>query len=1757
MNFQNIIENSELIYSFKSRWSLKKVTCNISCYEAYPLEDLDTVICNIIDLNKGRIEENTLASLLGFNVIDDFNVIPKRYADDAEKQLFQSVIKSVLKWHLISKDDGYFILTDLGSYALERNEKYKFFNAQKILFENFNILPSDKRENILFPYYNAFGISSEITSKREINPVEIDLLSVFNPEKTELIERHNLQSATQNNIFKSVLSPYFKIESTEIEISLYRSNEQYYPIIFHGNSICFEANELLYYPDNNKQLKQKIEEGLYKKLINDPTAILSYEALYPFEDLLEFDTLLLDSRLDWQDDSLLDYLWRESNANHWKTLTQNADINFIKSHAESIKENIDWAVLSLRIDDIFLVEHATSLPWNFTTISNDENRSIKTIQSLLLIDELTDEEWDWHALSEKFEYDFIRDNISRLNFDLSLLTKSNSESIQGLIRKHPDKNWDYHYISTDYDLSFILDNIDVLFPFTKLETIIGRGFSDSIWSEKFASSSVFKEAIVASKDTYLKDFSITTQDFIWSDLSINFFLEANVIEWKSGRYVKGFECNPYLNWTKQIFEKYHKYIQTEIGYSHISKSIADTTIIEEYPEFNWDWNAISENIAILKSERFIQTHRDKLEWHIVLVNIDYPIIERLFDELNLIQILSDSEKLWSLFTEKCSIEFVRSHISLDWDWGIITQRFYKQIKTSSLGNTKWVDKWDWSFLTQNLELSDIIEYLELYKERWDWQYLSEHLEVSFILANLEDYNDYWEWSTLLASKFTSSDFKLNTQLVKIATCFSVLENEKKFLLWSQLTKCFSFTELKDIILQTSTYESFNWDLKYFTNHPDFHVRKYLDECIEIVDWNILSGSNNLNRDLKWDKQLWNYKGWINDVVNQLDNNDYQWDFKNLSRLDSINWNDQLLFKYKDKFDWEFLSEYSTCFSAHKDLLKRFGRFSRYINFKVFSKRADSEISEKLLSKYIDENWDWEALSSNTSISISAEFIRKNESKKWDWQALSQNDNIILNNSTIIELADRNWNWELLSNRTDLQFTSDFIKQLYTKPFNWYAISQNQEFTPNIDVLLLIGDKEIDWERVSQKIDLETNIEVLSKFHNKVNWKSITSNPSLNISDRTLLKNYQDHLDWHFISNSDRFILDIDNLIQFKSLLNWEVINSRNDFEISQNYLEPLSDVINWSIASSSMLINFNEVIIEKYRNNWDWRALSKNPQVIEKLDNILTKYKPELNVVHFLERFEEKNREPYIYHFTHLFNAVEVIKSRKILSRNMAEGKFANAAGTLVDRRNDAHGYARFYFRPQTPTQFYNECLGWDSNSGYLKQWSYYGEHFSKWVTYYPQARNLGLPKCPIPVFFKFSLKEVLNKLMKNCFYSSGNMQTNWSKVYKVSENPDNLNVEHLYSDISDGIDTYKEYSQQEFLILNELDFSELNSFEIICYNEEYESLLKNLIGKDILSEKINSDGWGVFHRNNRRISFADDNDSISISSDYSDDAYFAIKSPALPDIKILNPENIKKESKDEIYAYPSISFEKTSQPIEVRFVDKSIGIRDWIIYTNSSKYINTLTWDSPFELIKYISNLEPEILELYKSKVRHYTIEKHTSLVLNQFEEYFINNDLGIDKNIFRTFLALHDIGKPLAESNGNRAKQHSFTVEIIKKVWSKLAFPSSSLSIAIALASEDVIGEYFQNKISLEIAIGNIVELANHSNLPLFVFFKLYIIYYQCDTGSYTKDAGGLKFLEHLFEYNGSGQKVFDASEGLLKFSSNYWAMYIHLKETLCKLN
>lgn len=197
-----------------------------------------------------------------------------------------------------------------------------------------------------------------------------------------------------------------------------------------------------------------------------------------------------------------------------------------------------------------------------------------------------------------------------------------------------------------------------------------------------------------------------------------------------------------------------------------------------------------------------------------------------------------------------------------------------------------------------------------------------------------------------------------------------------------------------------------------------------------------------------------------------------------------------------------------------------------------------------------------------------------------------------------------------------------------------------------------------------------------------------------------------------------------------------------------------------------------------------------------------------------------------------------------------------------------------------------------------------------------------------------------------------------------------------------------------------------------------------------------------------------------------------------------------------------------------------------------------------------------PALEDLYITRVRHYTTKDHTINVLNQFEKYFANHFYECEKEVFILFLLLHDIGKPIAYKKGNRYNQYIETVRIISENKEKLHLLEDDFLLFKALLGADTLGLYMQDKMSLDDTYLKIKEQSNLSKFDLKSFFYLLSVYYQCDVASYTKDAGGIRYLEYLFEYN-NGLKIYDDSSKLLKFSSNFQHKFIALSNKINGIN
>jgi len=1196
---------------------------------------------------------------------------------------------------------------------------------------------------------------------------------------------------------------------------------------------------------------------------------------------------------------------------------------------------------------------------------------------------------------------------------------------------------------------------------------------------------------------------------------------------------------------------------------------------------------------------------------------------------------------WKLVTDSVSENFILENFyDYAWDFSVLSSKESSFVECAILSNSSYTLLWQWTELVPKLSNDFIIKTLPILNEKygllqpaqiqrfwnnitykldrdflkstageflfeWDWSFITKDLFTKDeILNNLDDDAGYWDWHYLLNKVITTEELETEPIYRDIQRAKTLIKNEqrkkdvislltRKFLNKPALLEHWMNAEKED----TSGVIELDWDV--LSNHKQFiYDDFFISKFVDYWNWDLLSENRNIFR-LKDENDKINYN-LVDSVKGRLRTKQFKWNWSVLSRNRELVRNFKILSdqSFIRKWDWAYISEFSEFINVNKkfnEIRYLYNTLQDFIDWKLLSRRKDIHFDKDLLSALSNKSWDWQFLSESNNLEIDNDLLIQLQANPWNWKALSKNKNIRLtlpktpeelenNPGILISLKDKEWDWIYLSERKDLEVSYHLIKE--TKDKNWNYKQLTHYFLKDdlllVNYLRLLQDKDLHWSLLSSSSKPKFTCDFINEFKNYWDWNALSNNKSVALT-RELITQFDK---WNFSSLTKRpEIIENPEWIFEQKGRNWDwnYISSNDKFLIDREFVDMFSDKLNFTKLSSNPTVKFTAALLKKYYRKWDYNLLEhnysilRNSELTESLNEIISDHAS----IKFVQKIDSQNSKwkGHIYHFTHLTNAATVINSRKILSRNEAlKNGFSNAAGSVVDNRHDAHQFARFYFRPQTPTQFYNENLGKDTSSGYLKQWRFYDGYKwvynSLWKSHYPQALRLGLPRCPIPVFFRFRLNEVLEKMESICHISNGNMQTGWANYGSINTMIGKFNFEDLYSTINNTVSgdwhDYIEYSQQEFLVKDEFDFSDFESIEIIVPDESSKGALLKLVGfNNLLSDKILVDDseFSIFHRENRKVSVTYDDNLLNVKTDYKDKHILLIEFDDSTEAKNIEGNIISVSSKIIKGDTQILATLPTDVSFKVKFIDELS--REWIVFQNAKNEddFQSISYTPPFitnenvlseaksEIQKLIL-LDAELDEIYKTKVRHYTLFDHTVLVYTQYLKYKWSLLPEKFKDLFKTFLLLHDVGKPIAFAKGNKDNQYKYTQEILRRVWRKTNFSVEELEIALALSSGDPIGEYFQGKIAAVETTTLLSELAIKANIDIQSFFNLFMIYYQCDISSYTGDAHGFKYLEHLFEYR-DGEKIYDENEGGLRFSSAYHEKYLKLKQLIkeCK--
>lgn len=1466
------INNAEYIYSATTKWGVKKYSCDVAYYTEEPLDDLYYVICSVLASNEGVYDKRSLGILLGFSMSDyDSDGKHEVYYDVAEVRMLDDILKIVEEEHLIkiNESEHEIILTRLGEISLKELKHYQFFTGRQDVYEHSMLKSEMPMAMLMFPFYKDMGISTTLHTTKQIWPDDSEIDDIIYGHPNQLIKRLELQSRVKSNIYYADIEEYFDNDIKQVSIRLYQHNGEYIPAVMNGEQVAVRATELVCEPVNELRRENLVLECLFQKLWDDKNAVLDYSALEPYFDLVDYEELTKDTRTVWTDKQLLDVIVDRANQTCWRNITRHCDVAVLRGSIDEFQENIDWPIFTERIDDDFLVTNFKEYPWDLEVISGDMNRKESVIEALILIQKETEEDWNWDELEKRLSESFVLAHLNIVKVDLARYT-NDTENVREAILANTDKRWDWDKVEKAFDLHFIYDHIVSIGAHITFIPLFDRIFSDNVWASSFASSPLFKAVVkeASKNEGVLASAIFNDKDYVWIPSVIDLLVENGLLSWESTPYMIGFECNPHIVWDKPFFERYSSSVTTEEGQKFVSQKIGDVDILIQNPAFNWHWDSISCNSILLSEKRLYTTFGKKLNWTLLLEHqTDSDFLQSLdgIDEM-----IGDDGSAWSAFSAIASTDYVISKYKdaqFPWDWTILTERMFHKLKLENLGNKLFVDKWDWNYLSQNVD-------------------------TEFLENNLEKFSGHWNW-TVVFSRILSAERRLNIEYLDgIATVLTNIKGKEKCLAgWHALTEQYSFKELKNLIKATIRKRNYWWDITYFCQHKEFDVFRDLDDCRSLVDWDELSSSSSVDQSFKFNPKLKiKPKAWIDDIKSVLSESRNRWNFALLSHFESLRDERWFVSQYKDKVDWEYLSQSSRifCVPDKQKLNEVIESFKDFVNFKILSKRSDVDI-EQIIKINPKGDYDYNDLLERHVLSATLDMVEAKPDYGWNWQMVTSQSSFVPSNKFMYEHMNDDLNWNVLSKQDNQKVWGD--EKLIV------ALAKNASIS-----------NSIDWGHVSSQKYFPLTDTVLEYVPvDELNWKSLSGRKVI----IPFLEAYADYIDWRIVSQSKHlFVGNGEVLSQYKDHLIWSIVCRREEFKFSNEILEAYSEYIDWDLASGSIDIDFSKSLVEKFKDKWNWPVLVKNRAFHNKVDVSDMPFVKQTNIVDFIKHFP---RRPKAYHFTHMSNAVKIIRAMKLQSRNYADGNFSNSAGSNVHRTNKAHRFARFYFMPKSPTQFYNECLGKDSDDR----------------KYYGKAYNLGLPKCPMPVFFIFDVEELLMAMPEKCYYSNGNMQKDSSRCFKVIEEPNRIKAREIYINSSDTFDE----RQQEFLVDGELDFSKLNNVEICCYDSFQAEMLREEL-KGSKWEDVVSVGPTLFERKNKELFFSDSSDSIRISTDYVCPFEFKISyTGEVP--TIINKNNVIRQRDNNIFVSSCVEIKKDT-PFEIYFEVNTPRQGSWLIYRNS-----------------------------------------------------------------------------------------------------------------------------------------------------------------------------------------------------------------------------
>ena len=414
-----------------------------------------------------------------------------------------------------------------------------------------------------------------------------------------------------------------------------------------------------------------------------------------------------------------------------------------------------------------ILSYAKHLNWHTISLYNDLTILLKD-SNPEDVDSIKSLNWQWLSSNKNIEWSpkIIDTYIDKWNWS-SLSINETVPFNQELIDKFSDR-WDWYSFYHNDKFPWSFDLVEK-------------------YEDKLDFDYIFSCSTMPLSIKLIEKHKNIWNEHHWSSISyFNKFITWNeVFLFKEYFLLEYLSCNENLIWTLALLTQY----EDKWNWSSLSanKNLPWSLELLEKYEQRWDWNNISNNQSIEWTEKLIDRFDDKLYFDTILNDNQINEGEYWYEDSN---------------------------------YGLSSN---KNVCLTEELIEKYIDRWNWSILSENKKLPWSVDFFNKHIEKWDWYKLSGNNKFPFTEVIIGTYEERWKWNVITPKTYHDGAF------------YDLDLSSNENLPWSEsfIDKYSERWNWKHLFYN----KGINWTVKFLHKHSDKLVCTHYDTPSPI--WNEL------------------------------------------------------------------------------------------------------------------------------------------------------------------------------------------------------------------------------------------------------------------------------------------------------------------------------------------------------------------------------------------------------------------------------------------------------------------------------------------------------------------------------------------------------------------------------------------------------------------------------------------------------------------------------------------------------------------------------------------------------------------------------------------------------------------------------------------------------------------------------------------------------------------------------------------------------